>query len=87
MRIAAHSRLICGMACEISSGISSRWALYAGNMTCRGVGADVSSATARCVGCWFLVMSNSVFAKPYSAEVFTPSLVMIGERMKAKCAR
>ena len=43
MRMAASRRLAAGMAKARSSGISSRWALYSGKISCRGVGALVSA--------------------------------------------
>ena len=67
--------------------MACRVALYSGYAMCRGVGASVSNATARCVGCWLRRISSNVCVKPYSAEVFTPFEVRMGRAINAKCAR
>ena len=61
--------------------------LVCGNISCRGVGAWVSKATARCVGFWFWSDVEQRVGKTVEAEVLTRSLVRMGLLMKAKCAR
>ena len=84
MRISSNACLMIGMAYRIASGVSSRLALYSGKISCRKVGSDRSSATAKWVGSCFFCISKSVLRNPKMAETSSPDEVIRGLRIKAK---
>ena len=72
-----------GTLARMSSGVSSRLALYSVYSSWRNVGPGGSNTTARCVGFSFLSTSKTVVVNPNTALVFWPLLLIRGFRMKA----
>ena len=87
MLSASHSCFIYGIAIRISSGISSRWALYSVYCSFLMLPPGASKTIAMCVGFSFLMTSKMVIVTPKTAEVFIPFELILGVRMKAKCDR
>ena len=75
------------MFVAMSSGISSRFALYSVCSRCRSVGSAVSKTTAMWVGFSFSIRSSSVSVKPKAALVLKRRLLIRGFLMKLKYAR
>ena len=75
--------LIMGTLKRISSGVSSRCALYSGYTSWRKVPPLGSKATAMCVGFSFCRISSKVFTNPKIADVFCFFEFMRGLWMRA----
>ena len=82
MFIATSTSLIIGTESLMSSGVSSRCALYSGKASCRNV-FPWSKATPICVGFSLFSTSLSVLQKPITADVFSPLELILGARMNA----
>ena len=69
---------ITGTDSLITSGVSSRCALYASYAWCLNVGPLGSKAIPMCVGFSFLRTSSRVFMKPKMADVLNPFELILG---------
>ena len=83
IRIASATSSTRGTLARMSSGVSSRLALYSVYSSWRNVGPGGSNTTARWVGFSFFRTSSTVVVKPKTALVFWPLLLIRGFRMKA----
>ena len=72
-----------GTLALMSSGVSSRFALYSAKVSWRKVGPGGSNTMARWVGFSLRMMSRMAVVNPNTALVLAPLLLIRGLRMKA----
>ena len=84
MLSASQSCFIYGIDMRISSGISSRCALYSAYCSFLILPPGASKTIAMCVGFSFLITSRIVMVTPKTADVFIPFELILGVRIKAK---